>query len=138
MMRIMGVDPGLTRCGVGIIDAGNSRAVKFVAVETINSDKSDTIDVRIGTIAERLESMISEYRPQRLAIERVFSQQNLRSVMGTAQISGVVFYLANKHGIPVEFATLGGTAQPLLDPQQVLKPPGNPRLRNPEPRSEAS
>jgi crossover junction endodeoxyribonuclease RuvC len=105
MMRIMGVDPGLTRCGVGIIDAGNSRTVQFVAVETINSDKNESIDERIGTVAKRLEQLIAEHRPQRLAIERVFSQQNLRSVMGTAQISGVVFYLANKHGIPVELHT---------------------------------
>lgn len=105
MLRIMGVDPGLTRCGVGIIDAGPSRSVQFVSVETINSDKAEAIDARIGTIAKRLEALIAEHRPERLAIERVFSQQNLRSVMGTAQISGVVFYLANKHGIPVEMHT---------------------------------
>lgn len=104
-MRIMGVDPGLTRCGVGIVDAGNSRTVEFVAVETIFSDKDESVDSRIGKIAARLEELILEHKPRRLAIERVFAQQNLRSVMGTAQISGVVFYLANKHGVPVEMHT---------------------------------
>lgn len=105
MLRIMGVDPGLTRCGVGIIDSGNSRSVQFIAVETITSDKNDSVDSRIGAIAVQLERLITEHRPDRLAIERVFAQQNLRSVMGTAQISGVVFYLANKHRIPVDLHT---------------------------------
>lgn len=105
MTRIMGVDPGLTRCGVGVIDAGASRSVKFVAVETVVSPKDDAIDARIGAIAGRLEELITLHKPDRIAIERVFSQANLRSVMGTAQISGVVFYLANRHGIPVEMHT---------------------------------
>jgi crossover junction endodeoxyribonuclease RuvC len=105
MIRIMGVDPGLTRCGVGIIQAGKSRSVGFVAVETLVSPKEVDVRDRIGAISSRLEALIIEHKPDRIALERVFSQQNLRSVMGTAQISGVVFYLASKHSIPIEMHT---------------------------------
>jgi crossover junction endodeoxyribonuclease RuvC len=105
MIRIMGVDPGLTRCGVGVIEAGNARSVSYIAVETLVSPKEADVRDRIGTISTRLEALIVEHKPDRIAIERVFSQQNLRSVMGTAQISGVVFYLASKHSIPVEMHT---------------------------------
>ena len=105
MTRIMGVDPGLTRCGVGVIDAGKSRSVSLVAVQTLISSPTSDLSTRIGELATNLERLITEYRPERLAIERVFSQQNLRSVMGTAQISGVVLYLAHKHNLPVVLHT---------------------------------
>lgn len=105
MTLVMGVDPGLTRCGVGLVRSGKSRAVEFVAVETITSDKDLELSARIGSIANRIETLILEHKPNRIALERVFSQANLRSVMGTAQISGVVFFLANKHGIPIQLHT---------------------------------
>ena len=56
-------------------------------------------------IADGIEKVILEFRPSQIAIERVFAQANVRSVMGVAQISGVVFYLANKHGISVVMHT---------------------------------
>lgn len=105
MTRIMGVDPGLTRCGVGIIDAGKSREVKLVSVQTITSSPDSALASRIGELGIALEALILELKPNRIAIERVFSQQNLRTVMGTAQISGVVLYLANKHNLPVSLHT---------------------------------
>lgn len=99
--RVLGVDPGLTRCGVGIIEAGASRNVSLISVETITTDsKSELVD-RIGYIASRIESLITSSKPDAIAIERVFSQQNLRSVMGVAQVSGVVLMLASKHSILV-------------------------------------
>lgn len=99
--RVLGIDPGLTRCGVGLIEAGASRNVSLISVETITTDsKSELVD-RIGFIASRIESVITSAKPDAIAIERVFSQQNLRSVMGVAQVSGVVLMLASKHAIPV-------------------------------------
>jgi crossover junction endodeoxyribonuclease RuvC len=105
MTLVMGVDPGLTRCGVGVVRSGRSRLVEFVAVETITSDKDLELSERIGQIATRIETLILTHQPKRIALERVFSQANLRSVMGTAQISGVVFFLAHKHGIPIQLHT---------------------------------
>lgn len=105
MSRILGVDPGLTRCGVGVIDLGKSRKVSLVHVGTITSPKDDDLSKRIGVIGDELESLILKFKPSVIAIEKVFSQQNLSSVMGTAQISGVAIYLAERHGIPVALHT---------------------------------
>jgi crossover junction endodeoxyribonuclease RuvC len=102
---IMGVDPGLTRCGVAAISAQNSRKVSFVAVNTIRAPLDWELDRRIGFIADELEAFIRSHKPDVIAIERVFAQANLRSVMGVAQISGVLLYLARKHGIPVHMHT---------------------------------
>lgn len=101
----MGVDPGLTRCGIGIIDAGSSRKVSLVDVITLTSPATDELATRIGKIAQEVEILILRHKPERIAIERVFAQQNLRTVMGTAQVSGVVFYLASKYNLPISFHT---------------------------------
>ena len=99
--RVLGIDPGLTRCGVGLIEVGASRKVSLISVETITTDSKTELVDRIGHIAERLEGLMTSSKPSAIAIERVFAQQNLRSVMGVAQISGVVLMLASKHSIPV-------------------------------------
>jgi len=103
--RILGIDPGLTRCGVGIIDLGRARRVSLVHVGVLLSPKENQLDARIGSIGLEIEALIKKYKPEVIAIERVFSQANLSSVMGTAQISGVAIYLAHKHGIAVAMHT---------------------------------
>jgi len=99
--RVLGIDPGLTRCGVGLIEAGSSRKVSLLSVETITTDSKTELVDRIGALAVRIEALIISAKPDAIALERVFSQQNLRSVMGVAQVSGVVLMLASKHSIPV-------------------------------------
>jgi crossover junction endodeoxyribonuclease RuvC len=103
--RILGIDPGLTRCGIGVIDLGKSRKTELVYVGVIESLKTAELDSRIGSIGNGLDELISHYKPDVVAIERVFSQQNLSSVMGTAQIAGVAIFLAHKHKIPIAMHT---------------------------------
>jgi crossover junction endodeoxyribonuclease RuvC len=103
--RILGVDPGLTRCGVGVIDLGKSRKTNLVFVGVIQSLKTAELDSRIGSIGTELEALISKFKPDVIAIERVFSQQNLSSVMGTAQVAGVAIFLAHKYKIPIAMHT---------------------------------
>ena len=105
MTRILGVDPGLTRCGVGVIDLGKSRKTTLVYVGVIQSLKTAELDTRIGAIGTELETLISKFKPDVIAIERVFSQQNLSSVMGTAQVAGVAIFLAHKYKIPMAMHT---------------------------------
>ena len=102
---ILGVDPGLTRCGVAIISATSTRKVELLAVDTIKTAPTMELSLRLGSIGDAIESVIKEYKPSTIAIERVFAQANLRSVMGVAQISGVVLYLAKKYEIPVQMHT---------------------------------
>jgi crossover junction endodeoxyribonuclease RuvC len=103
--KILGIDPGLTRCGVGIIELSKSRKVALVDVLVLLSAKDAQLDARIGSIGRELEALIKKHRPDVIAIERVFSQQNLSSVMGTAQISGVAIFLAAKYSIPIAMHT---------------------------------
>lgn len=105
MTRILGVDPGLTRCGVGVVDLGRSRSLKLVAVEVLTSNKDADLAARVGKIGQELEALIKKHKPQVIAIEKVFSQQNLSSVMGTAQISGVCIFLAHKYSIALAMHT---------------------------------
>jgi len=103
--RILGVDPGLTRCGVGVVEVSKNRTAKFLDVDTIRTDSELELDQRIGLIAAELSVKIDQFKPELIAIERVFAQQNLRTVMGVAQISGVVLLLANQRGIPIQMHT---------------------------------
>ncbi len=103
--RILGIDPGLTRCGVGVIDLLASRKVSLVFVSVLRSDPAANLADRIGKVADALEVLIQTHKPTVIAIERVYSDANVRSVMGTAQISGVAMFLAHKYGIPVAMHT---------------------------------
>ena len=105
MTKILGIDPGLTRCGVGVVELAKGRKVSLVEVRVLVSPKEQELDLRIGSIGKELETLFKKHRPDVIAIERVFSQQNLSSVMGTAQISGVAIFLANKYGIPIAMHT---------------------------------
>lgn len=103
--RIVGIDPGLTRCGIAVVDVSANRKVKFISVDTLRSSTELDLPSRISTLADEIEKVLDKYQPDLVAIERVFSQQNLRTVMGTAQISGVVMLLAKRREIPVQMHT---------------------------------
>ncbi|MCF8549110.1 MAG: crossover junction endodeoxyribonuclease RuvC [Pontimonas sp.] len=105
MTIILGIDPGLTRLGVGVIQHGPGRAVSLVHVDVYRTPAEDEPASRIGSLATQLAHLLDEYSPDVVALERVFAQHNLRTVMGTAQISGVVFALAHARSIPVSLRT---------------------------------
>ena len=102
MTRILGVDPGLTRCGVGVIDAGASRKVSFVDVSVIRSAADAPLELRLLTIRDGLNALLDTLKPDVIAIERVFAQHNVRSVMGTAQVAGIALLLAAERGLRVD------------------------------------
>ncbi len=105
MTRILGVDPGLTRCGVGVIDAGSARAVSFVDVTVLRSDADAPLEQRLLTIRDGLVTIIDACRPDVIAIERIFAQHNVRSVMGTAQVAGMALLVAAERGLTVALHT---------------------------------
>lgn len=104
-MRILGVDPGLTRLGLGVVDAAGARKVTLVHVEVALSPASDATELRLGRLADTIEHILDTHRPHVVALERVFAQHNVRTVMGTAQVSGVVMLLAQRRGLPVVMYT---------------------------------
>ncbi len=103
-VRVLGVDPGLTRCGVGVVDVAR-RVPTLVHVEVVRSDASEPIEQRLLRIGRGVEAAIDAHAPQVIALERVFAQANQRTVMGVAQISGVVLRAAAERGIPIAMLT---------------------------------
>ncbi|NLG54996.1 MAG: crossover junction endodeoxyribonuclease RuvC [Rhodococcus sp.] len=104
-MRVLGVDPGLTRCGLGVVDGGSGRVVRPVAVDVVRTPPDLDLAKRLLRISEAAESWMDLHRPDVVAIERVFAQHNVRTAMGTAQAGGVVALAAARRGIPVCFHT---------------------------------
>jgi len=104
-VRILAVDPGLTRCGVGVVDLAQGRRVSFVDVFVVQTPPSAALSDRLYALHQAIEEAIVRHAPDRIALERVFSQHNLRTVMGTAQASGVVLSLAGARGLPVALHT---------------------------------
>lgn len=104
-MRILGVDPGLTRLGLGVIDAGRARQARMVAVDVIRTPSQDSSDVRLGRIADAFDTWLDNYRPDVVSIERIFARNDVSTIMGTAQASGLTVGLAARRGIPVAMHT---------------------------------
>jgi crossover junction endodeoxyribonuclease RuvC len=104
-VRVLGVDPGLTRCGLGVVDGAGGRTVRCVDVGVITTPADVPVAERLLAVGAEVERWIEQHRPDVVAIERVFSQHNVRTVMGTAQASGVVALLAARAGLPVAFHT---------------------------------
>lgn len=105
MATILGVDPGLTRLGVGIVEHGPGRAVSLIHVDVFRTDADADPSARLGEMFQMLSSLLDQFAPDRVALERVFAQHNVRTVMGTAQVSGVVLALAHQRGISVSMRT---------------------------------
>jgi crossover junction endodeoxyribonuclease RuvC len=104
-MRVLGVDPGLTRCGVGVVEGQLGRQLDAVAVDVVRTPADLSIAERLVRIEVVLGEWIETHRPDAVAVERVFSQHNVRTVMGTAQVSGVALVVAARRGIPVAMHT---------------------------------
>lgn len=105
MIRVFGVDPGLTRCGVGIVDIEPTRRATLVAFTVIETSSDLALERRLLAIGEQLAALLDEHRPDAVALERVFAQHNVRTVMGTAQASGVVLHTAAARGLVVTLHT---------------------------------
>lgn len=104
-MRVLGVDPGLTRCGIGVVDGGRGRDVTCVDVTVVRTPVDAALSIRLLAVADAVDSWLDLHRPDAVAIERVFSQHNVRTAMGTAQAGGVVALCAARRGLPVGFHT---------------------------------
>ncbi|MDO8107821.1 crossover junction endodeoxyribonuclease RuvC [Isoptericola sp. b441] len=104
-MRVLGVDPGLTRCGLGVVDAMPGRRVRLVEVGVARSDAGEDPARRLVAIEAEVEAWLDRHAPDAVAVERVFAQHNVRTVMGTAQVSGVVMAAAARRGVPVALHT---------------------------------
>jgi crossover junction endodeoxyribonuclease RuvC len=104
-LRVLGVDPGLTRCGVGVVDVAPDRRATLVHVSVIRTPPELALEERVLRIGRGIAALIDEHQPAVVALERVFAQNNVSTVMGTAQASGVAMYAAAERGLKVALHT---------------------------------
>ncbi|WP_036333798.1 crossover junction endodeoxyribonuclease RuvC [Microbispora sp. ATCC PTA-5024] len=104
-MRVLGVDPGLTRCGLGVVEGRPGAPLRLVAVGVVRTPAGDDIGSRLVAVEAEIERWLDEVRPDAVAVERVFAQHNVRTVMGTAQASAVAIVCAARRGLPVALHT---------------------------------
>lgn len=104
-MKVLGVDPGLTRCGVGVVDGVAGRPLTMAGGGVVRTPADADIAHRLVLIERGIEEWLDEQRPDCVAVERVFSQHNVRTVMGTAQASAVAMLCAARRGLPVALHT---------------------------------
>jgi crossover junction endodeoxyribonuclease RuvC len=102
---IMGIDPGLTRCGVGVISQKSARDLSLIDVGVILTPVDAPLEERLLGIEREIEMWIERTKPDVVAVERVFAQHNVRTVMGTGQAAGVALLVAARRGIPVAMHT---------------------------------
>jgi crossover junction endodeoxyribonuclease RuvC len=104
-VRVLGVDPGLTRCGVGVVEGVAGRPLTMRGVGVVRTPVDAELGLRLVAIEQGIERWLDEYEPEVVAVERVFSQHNVRTVMGTAQASAVAMLCAARRGLPVALHT---------------------------------
>ena len=90
----MGVDPGLTRCGVGVVEGGPGAPLRLIAVGVIRTPADLDHAHRLLRIHDGLEEWRDHIRPDAIAVERVFAQHNRNTVTGTAQAAGMAMMIA--------------------------------------------
>ena len=100
-MRVLGIDPGLTRCGVGAVEGAIGSPLRLLAADAIRTSPDTELPQRLVEVERGIEEWLDKYEPDAVAVERVFAQHNLSTVMGTAQASGIALVCAARRGLPV-------------------------------------
>src|SRR3978361_744783 len=105
VLRVLGIDPGLTRCGVGIVDVEPSRRATLVHVSVIRTPPDMPLEERLLAIGSGIAELLDEYEPQAVALERVLAQHNTKTGRETAKASGVALHAAAARGLAVGLHT---------------------------------
>lgn len=104
-MRVLGIDPGLTRCGLGVVDGSVGRPLTLVDVNVVRTSSHLPVAERLVTIERGIDAWLDEFRPDAVAVERVFARSDSSTIMGTAQASAIALVCAARRGLPVALHT---------------------------------
>jgi crossover junction endodeoxyribonuclease RuvC len=104
-VRVLGVDPGLTRMGVGVVEGRIGAPMQMVAAGVLRSSADAPIAERLLALEGQVEQWLDEHAPDAVAVERMFAQEGVRTIMGTAQAAGVAMVAAARRGLPVALHT---------------------------------
>jgi crossover junction endodeoxyribonuclease RuvC len=98
---VLGIDPGLTRCGYAVVSMSGPNTVAAKAMGVIRTDKDHDIADRLAQLHADVEELLVEFSPDAVAVEQVFFQNNVRTAMSVGQASGVVLAIARLRGCEV-------------------------------------
>lgn len=98
---VLGIDPGLTRCGYAVLSMSSAQDITAIAIGVLRTSPSHDLPDRLAEIHREVESLIGEFKPNAVAVEQVFFQNNVRTAMGVGQASGIVLALASRAGCVV-------------------------------------
>lgn len=104
-MRVLGVDPGLTRCGLGVVEGGIGQPVRMVAVGVVRTPVTDDPAERLLRLQTEIDEWMQLHEPDAVAVERVFAKANIKGIMGTAQASAIPMLAAARRGLPLALHT---------------------------------
>ena len=104
-MRVLGIDPGLTRCGLGVVEGDVGRPLRLVDVNVIRTSAGVPVAERLVTIERGIDAWLDEHAPDAVAVERVFARSDSSTIMGTAQASGIALVAAARRGLPIALHT---------------------------------
>jgi crossover junction endodeoxyribonuclease RuvC len=104
-MRVLGIDPGLTRCGMGVVEGEVGRPLRLLDVDVLRTSRDMHISKRLMQIERGIEAWLVEHRPDAVSIERVFARSDSSTIMGTAQASGIAMVVAARRGLPIALHT---------------------------------
>ena len=97
---VLGIDPGVSRCGYGAVAAQGSALVPL-AYGVIRTSPAEPMPARLGALFAEMEGLVAELRPAAIAVERVFFQTNVRTAMSVGQASGLALVVAERAGVPI-------------------------------------
>jgi crossover junction endodeoxyribonuclease RuvC len=104
-VKVLGVDPGLTRMGVGVVEGRIGAPLSIVAAGVVRTPADEPIHRRLLSIDEQISEWLDTYKPDAVAVERMFAQEGVRTIMGTAQAAGIAMVAASRRGLPVAMHT---------------------------------
>ncbi|PZO98585.1 MAG: crossover junction endodeoxyribonuclease RuvC [Dermacoccus nishinomiyaensis] len=104
-MRVLAVDPGLTRCGVGVVATGQGSTLQIVTVGVIRTSADLPLHERLHELRVELDAVFERTQPDAVAVERMFARHDVSTIMGTAQASAVPMLAAAERGLPLGLHT---------------------------------
>ncbi len=98
---VLGIDPGLTRCGYAVLRVSGNTEVSLTALGVLRTSSEQDLPNRLAEIATEIDALLDEYQPSVVAVERIFFQANVRTAMSVGQVSGLVLSAAARRGLEV-------------------------------------
>ncbi|HEX3087310.1 MAG TPA: crossover junction endodeoxyribonuclease RuvC [Ilumatobacteraceae bacterium] len=99
--RVLGIDPGLTRCGYAVLDSTGPGAPKALSLGVLRTPPTDALPQRLAALQAEIVALLREFRPDVVAVEQVFFQVNVRTAMSVGQASGLALAEAAAFGCEV-------------------------------------